>query len=215
MEIPFYIYFIALSLVVSVLSTVNNKTERPIYLRVFPYYLCITLVIESVGVYRWSHGFSTTTLYNFFGLFEFSFYFVILHEVIRSKRMKVVVKSFFLIYPLLFLINIMFIQVSGFASITYVLGCLLVSSICVYYFYELFESSHSVELIREPAFWLCTALLFFYCCTFPYFGLANFLIDFPEIIMNNIAVLLNLMNSLLYSLFTIAFLCRIRIRKFM
>ena len=214
MEIPFHIYLIGLSLTVSIAARLLQG-ESSLYLRVFPYYLCITLFIEILGVYRWWHRLSTTALYNFFGLFEFTFYFFMLHEIIQSTKAKRIVKGVMLIYPILFLLNVLFVQVNGFASITYVLGCLLVTCVCVFYFYELFQSDHPVVLIREPAFWFCTGLLFFYCCTFPYFALANFMIDFPEIIMNNIATLLNLMNSLLYSLFTIAFLCRIRIRKFM
>lgn len=213
MEIPVYILFIAISLVVSINNLRQN--QNPLYLKAFPYYLCVTLIIECVGVYRWSQKLSTTTLYNFFGLFEFMFYFFLLHEIIESVKFKRLIKYFLIFYPVLFFLNIFFYQVDGFASVTYSLGCLMVASICIYYFFELFQSHHSVVLIREPAFWVCAGLLFFYCCTFPYFSLANFMHNFPSIIMNNISALLNLMNSLLYSLFTIAFLCRIGIRKSM
>jgi hypothetical protein len=214
MEVPFHIYFIVLSLIVSVAGNLLSR-QTTMYLKVFPFYLSITLIIECVQTYRWWHGYSTTTLYNFFGLFEFMFYFFILHQIIQTKKVKRAVKALLILYPVLFSINIAFVQVNGFTSISYSFGCLMVASICVYYFFELFQSKYSVVLVREPAFWLCTALLFFYCCTFPYFALANFLVNFPEIIMDNFEVLLNLMNSLLYSLFTIAFLCRIRIGKSM
>jgi hypothetical protein len=214
MEMPLYIYFIAISLLTSILSYPKRRTAN-LYLKVFPFYLCITFIIECVGNYRWSHRLSTATLYSLFGVFEFAFYFFVLHQLIKGKTAKKIVRYVMVGYPILFLINILFVQTAGFHSITYSIGCLIVVSICIYYFFELFQATHSTNLLNEPPFWICTGLLFFYCCTFPYFALSNFLINFPDIIMDNISTLLNLMNCLLYSLFTIAFLCKIRIRKSM
>jgi hypothetical protein len=214
METPFYIPFIALSFLVSVFFNIQSR-EKLLYQKLFPFYLAITLTIESLAVSLWSNSENNIELYNYFGVFEFLFYFFVLHQVILSIKMKRFVAAVIFVYPLLFAINKIFFQTTGFHSITYSLGCLLVASICIFYFFELFQNHQSVNLTKEPAFWICTGILFFYCCTFPYFGLANFMHNFPAIIMNNFAALLNLMNSLLYSLFTIAFLCRIKIRKSM
>jgi hypothetical protein len=214
MDIPLYIYFIGLSFIASVISSIKEPKAK-LYLKVFPFYLCMTFIIECVGVYRWSNSLNTATLYSYFGVFEFVFYFFVLSHVLRGERSRNIVKMTMVGYPILFLINILFIQTAGFHSITYSLGCLLVVAMCMYYFFELFQSSHAVVLTKEPAFWICTGLLFFYCCTFPYFALTNFLSSFSSITLINMSSLLNLMNCLLYSLFTIAFLCRIRIRKSM
>ena len=214
MEVPLHIYFIFISLLTSVVINLQRRADA-FYLKIFPFYLCVTLIIESISNYMWLHSKSNVVLYNYFGLFAFLFYFLMLHEIIKSRKAKNIIKAIGVLYPILFVINICFFQRMGFASITYSLGCLLVAAICIYYFYELFQLPNSVDLAREPAFWCCVGLLFFYCCTFPFFGMANLMNDFPKIIMGNILVLLNLMNVLLYSLFTIAFLCRIRIRKFM
>jgi hypothetical protein len=96
---------------------------------------------------------------------------------------------------------------------TYALGCLLIAVICIYYFFELFQMSHSINLIRQPAFWICSGLLFFYCCSFPLYGLLNFLKKVPDFIRESIGVIILLLNVFLYSSFTIAFLCRIRGRN--
>jgi len=120
------------------------------------------------------------------------------------------------IYLLLVILNFLFIQkIAAFKSITYATGCLLIIAICIYYFYELFQLTHSVNLVRQPAFWICSGLLFYYSCSFPIFGLTNFVRSAPLIIFKNIGVIIFLLNVFLYSSFTIAFLCRLRTRKSM
>ena len=111
-------------------------------------------------------------------------------------------------------LNIFFLLKRGyFHSITYALGCLLIVAICIYYFYELFHYSRLLTLVQEPAFWICSGLLFFYSCSFPLFGLLNFVGDASRVIINNIDNILKLLNVMLYSIFTIAFLCRVRIGR--
>jgi hypothetical protein len=73
--------------------------------------------------------------------------------------------------------------------------------------------TQTVNLLRQPAFWICTGLLFFYTCSFPIYGLFNYLNRAPLIIKKNIGVIILLLNVLLYSSFTIAFLCRIRVKN--
>ena len=214
MDLPLYIYFIGLSFLASLFSNIK-QTAHKLYLKVFPFYLAITFSIESVGIYRWSNHLSTAKLYSYFSVFEFIFYFFVFYHEISGIKARKIIRYLTVGYPILFFINIFFYQTEGFHSITYSLGCLLVVSLCIYYFFELFQATHSLVLTREPAFWICTGLLFFYCCTFPFFALTNFLTSIPSIIMDNMSSLLNLMNCLLYSLFTIACLCRIRIRKSM
>jgi hypothetical protein len=53
--------------------------------------------------------------------------------------------------------------------------------------------------------------LFYYTCSFPIFGLLNFLSSNP--IGKNIQIIIILLNVFLYSSFTIAFLCRLRVRN--
>jgi hypothetical protein len=98
---------------------------------------------------------------------------------------------------------------------TYALGCLLTIFCCVYYFWELFQRPSSVNLGRQPAFWICSGLLFYYTCTFPLYGAINMLKLFPRVILSNLLYILVLLNILLYLSFTIAFLCRLRTKRSM
>jgi hypothetical protein len=136
----------------------------------------------------------------------------VVREIIRNARVKNIIFHTAWLYLLLGITNVLFIQkITSFNSITYALGCLIISVICFYYFFELFQQTYAVNLTRQPAFWICAGLLFFYTCSFPIYGLLNFLS--PDFITKNIQVFLLLLNVFLYSSFTIAFLCRIGVRN--
>jgi hypothetical protein len=192
--------------------TVYFQKDSRRYLRLFPILLIVTIIVEVAAIWLHKHKQSTSILYNLFSCFEFQFYMYILRQIIQSARVKKIIFYTACLYLSLGIANILFIQkITSFNSITYTLGCLLISVMCFYYFFELFQLPYSVNLIRQPTFWICAGLLFYNTCTFPIYGLVNFLS--PEFITKNIQVLLILLNVFLYSSFTIAFLCRIGVRN--
>jgi hypothetical protein len=211
--LPLYTYLIAFALLVS-FSIYIQPGKFPLYLKFFPPFLTITLVIEIRSFYMWNSGMQTYRLYNFFTLFEFCFYLFIISRIVNSFRVKKIITYTIIAYLILTMINISFFQKGTFHSITYSLGCLLIVTAAVYYFFELFQYPKSIRLTNEPSFWICSGLLFYYCCSFPFLGLASSLGSMPKILLNNVQTILNVINVLLYTLFTIAFLCRIKIRKY-
>jgi hypothetical protein len=211
MNIPGYLYFELFSLLASL--TLFFRREIPLYLKLFTPFLVITLIVEIIGWKVNERQENSSFLIYPFSVLEFGFYLYTLYNVIRTPGIKKVVLYALFIYPVLALTNIYFIQVNAFPSVTYSLGCLLIVGVCIYYFYELFHLPSSVNLVREPAFWICTGLLFYYICSFPLFGLYQLLYSASNIILQNISTILTVMNALLYTLFTVGFLCGIRKRK--
>ncbi|MBO9199232.1 MULTISPECIES: hypothetical protein [Niastella] len=189
------------------------QASVPKYLKAFPFFLLITLGVEFANKLFVKTDHSAALLYNTFTTFEIIFYLYIIRCCIYNLRIKTIILWIMVIYPVLVIINSAFFQVKTFHTSTYSFGCLLVVGACIYYFLELFQSTYSVNLAREPAFWVCSGLLFFYTCTFPLMGLWNHLHGLPSIILRNLFAVLQILNVLLYSLFSIAFLCRIRFRK--
>lgn len=118
------------------------------------------------------------------------------------------------LYLVVAIVNILFIQkIKTFHTTTYAFGCLLVVSFSIYYFLELFRIPRSGKLQYNPAFWICTGLLFFYCCGFPLYGLVNLWKSSWKLMVNNFTLITEILNIFLYSLFTIAFICA-RTRKY-
>ena len=212
--LPLYVYFIFISFLAS-LSVYLPSTISYRYLKLFPPFLLATILIESIGSYIGSLRKSNLTLYNFFTVFEFCFYMYVVSLIITSKKMKKTIMVVIMLYTLISVINIIFIQeMRKFHTVTYAFGCLLIVATCVYYFFELFKLPKSPKLKNNPAFWICSGILFFYCCSFPLFGLSNFLSDISKLIIKNIYKIVTILNIFLYTLFTIAFLCRLKIRKY-
>ncbi|OQP58503.1 hypothetical protein [Niastella populi] len=206
------------SLIIQILCLLASITlffqaSVPRYLKAFPFFMLITLVVEVTAWLLLQYKINVTLLYIVFTSFEFMFYLFIVAYSIYNLKVRKIILWLLAVYPVLVLLNRLFIQQRSFHTITYSIGCLLVVAACIFYFFELFQSTHSVNLIKEPAFWICSGLLFFYCCTFPLIGLWNYLHNLPGIILKNLNYILTFLNILLYSLFSIAFLCRLRYRR--
>jgi hypothetical protein len=181
------------------------------FLKFFPPFLFLTLVVELIG---FNLGQNNALLYNIFSTFEFCFYLVMINLIITRRSVKMIITVTTVIYALTALINIFFIQKPNvFHTTTYSLGCLVVVAFCIYYFFELFRLPTSVNLMNNPAFWICSGLLFFYCCSFPLYGFMSVWIKIP-LIVKNFKLIVAILNIFLYCLFMIAFLCRIRTRKY-
>jgi hypothetical protein len=215
--LPIYMYFIAINFLAS-LTVYFPFSKSYSYLRLFPPFLLVTIVIESYASYLSSIQKPNLWIYNFFTVLEFCFYLWVINLIISNVKIKSVIKVTLSVYTVIAVanvVNITFIQkVPKFHSVTYALGCLIIVAFCIYYFFELFRLPKSVKLKYNPAFWICSGLLFFYCCGFPLFGLTNFLSGISPLIIKNFHSIIIILNIFLYSLFTIAFLCRIKIRKY-
>ncbi|MET0242185.1 MAG: hypothetical protein ABW174_01900, partial [Flavitalea sp.] len=168
-----------ISFVVSVFNWINNDQVQA-YQKVFCVYLFVTVLVELVAAYLYTIRIASIPLYNYFGVLEFTFYFYMLYNLIETTRFRRIIKFIGFVYPVICILNIIEAPKDEFSSVTYAVGALLVAVMSMVYFYELFRSNKSVVLQREPAFWICSALLFFYCCTFPYYTLTNFRITLSE-----------------------------------
>lgn len=207
--LPVYYYFIVLSFLVSLMI---YTTPRFSYLKLFPPFLLTTLAVEYVGSYLNYKGVNNLYIYNFFSALEFSFYLILISLMVKSPRMKKGLVIASVAYAAVAFTNIIFIQgMKTLHTVTYSLGCLAIVAACFYYFYELFRQRNAIKLTRNPAFWICSGLLFFYCCGFPLYAFVNFWFRYKWMIQSFEDIVM-ILNIFLYSLFTIAFLCS-RTRK--
>ena len=191
------------------------RHKPPIFLRILTIALATNFVVDTIGTILVLRGKETNGIYNVYNLFTFEFYLVVLYFILKSSRAKKVLFNVLVGFPILWFINLFFIQgFEEFQSITYSLGCLLVVSFSIYYFFELFQRPTSVRLVLEPAFWITSSLLFYYCCIFPIAGFLNIVGNLSERTINIYQAVIVVINVFTYSLFLIAFLCLMKIRKY-
>lgn len=194
--------------------TIFFQSTSELYLKLFPFYFLFGIITESIGEYTAAHNRNNTILLNIYSVLEFAFYFFVLNQVIRNKRIKKIAIWVLCLYLLYSTLNF-FLVPSIFNSVAYSISCLFLVGFCIYYFVEIFQLPQTGSLWRQSSFWICTAILFSYCCTFPVFAFIVFFHEPPKIIMSNLAGIIRITNIFTYSLYTIAFLCRIKTSKSM
>ncbi len=180
-------------------------------LRTFPLFLFFIVVVELAGNYISAvlrHG--NAWLYNISTTLEFVFYAYIFRLQLKDPAFKKAASRFMIFYPMLVLLNLLFIQgFLRFHSYTMVVGSILIIIFCCFYFYELLQNPREGDLLRDPMFWISTGVLFFYLGDLSYNLLFNLLQEYAahtggklfQSINNNLILML-------YSCFIIAFLCR-------
>lgn len=214
MALSLYLTFIFIGIAILASLTVFFQPDANLYLKIFPYFLLISGTTRIVIGYLSFNMKDNIIVFNLLTTFEFCFYFFVLTQIIQNKKTKRNIFYFSLVYIAVALVNAVFIQkITNVLSISYSLGCLLIVAFSIAYFFELFELIVPINLLRQSSFWICSGLLFYFACSFPIFSPINLLRNAPEAIGKNLGIISNLLDVFLYSSFTIAFLCRIKIRK--
>jgi hypothetical protein len=213
MGITFYLNFSIILIALLASFSLYFQPSLEFYMKTFPFFMVITMSIGGLLSYLSIHAKSNGILYNLFAVFTICFYLFVIREIIHEKKVKKVIFWALVIYPILTICNIFLLQkITSLLSISISLGCLLIVAFCIYYFFELFQQAKAVNLTTQPSFWICSGLLFYYSCTFP-FNFINLLNKPSPAIVNNLVKLSNILDAFLYLSFTIAFLCRIKIRR--
>jgi hypothetical protein len=211
-------YFIPIASAIPFLASLTIFA-RPVaepYLKYFSIFLFVNFLLETATSYMAFYHINNIFLNNIDSLVVIPFDLYLLREILSSRKAKRVFLYSFFIYLVLAIVNILLVQTSGnFNTVTYCLGTFLIIAACIYYFWELFQQKSSVDLVRQPPFWICSGLLFYCTCTFPLFGLTDLLTRLPVVILQNLYSILIVINICLYLSFTIAFLCRLKIKRSM
>ena len=192
------------------LTVYFRKQSAYSYLYFFPPILLISLGVEFIGFYLSSRAKPNIPLYNFFSVFWVCYYLFIISRMIINKNVKRIIWVTIGLYFIVVVFQLLFIhgiKSLVFNAIPHSVGFLIIVIFCIYYFYELFRMPKYVNLKNNPAFWICSGLLFFCACGFPLWGFLNVWGKFP-LVVNNFATIITILNLFLYSLFTVGFLWR-------
>jgi hypothetical protein len=193
--------------------SVYIQKPNPLYLSVFPLYFLSGLIEGMVVEYLAKHGRYNTSIANLWGILEFCFYFFVLRELIVNIKIRKLILFIIFLFPVFSLGNLYFQKQVGFNPVNFTIGSLVTVSFCIYYFVELFQRADTQSLARLPAFWTITAVLFSIVLSFPTFALISFMKKTQLLSYKNLIAIFYIINIVTSILYSIGFLCRIRIRK--
>ena len=208
------IYYITAFIVLVLSLFLFFKRQVPLYLLAFSPFIAIDTSISLLTTYLASKSIHTIPIVNALTTFEFCFYIWVCRSIINNAFVKRMCLVTLIAFPIAVVFNIFFLQgINNFHTLTYSIGSLILISLSIYYFFELFQTQHAIRLAKEPGFWIASGLLFYYSVSFPLYVSINLMKSFPVTLGNVIGIICSLMNFILYSLFCIAILCKIQIRK--
>ena len=212
---PYYLIVIIISFIGSLICLSNNE-NRVAPLLFFPVFLCLSVLVEYYGTILAEKNVNTQALYNFFTVFEFVFYLVFFYFIFPASGTKRATLVVAVLYFVIAALNIFLYQgIDSFHTYTYMLGSLIIVTFSILYFNLLFRRPDSGRLTVNPYFWIVTGLMFFETCTFTFYGLNNFIASTMRQYNWVLRFVSDFLNVSLYTLFTIGFLCKINIRKFL
>ncbi len=192
------------------------QKDPPRYLNSFIIYILITIIVEVIAWWYSIHSKRNLIFYNFYAIINFTYLIFLLRSFMTNARMINIMGVLIVVYPVLSLINLFLIQGlnTAFNTYTFLSGCIIVVTASICYFYERIKYPGPHSLLKEPAFWVSTGLLFFYTCSPPLTGVLNAISLMPFYNYKTLYFINLMVNIILYLLFSISFICNLIFRRY-
>lgn len=215
-SVIYLIYLVPLSLS-AMFSLKSFRLNWPRPYKFFSIFLLFTLAIEIFAV-TWkiflfkalgnNYSDSNLWIYNIYLIPEYMFYFLLYYSFLKTKIVKKAFVLLCLSYLCFAICNLFWIQsLYNLNSYTIISGNILVILMSLNYFNQSLNDRGLKRQTSNPLFWISTGAFIFFSGSLPYFIFMNYLIK------NNIAMaialfnILLILNTFMYSLYLIAFLC--------
>lgn len=190
----------------------KKKGEK--HLKILSVLLGISVATEIYAIFLFQDlGYvSNNPVYNVYMLIAFQmiawYYRVILTRPFIIKT----INFFLIIFPFIWIGTQLYIfNWNNWNSYVAIAGSVFTVMAAVFQYYELFNAEKLVHLSSSAEFWIATAMLLFYAANLPYLGTLNFISKhFDKKIGNNLNIILQILNILMYSLFTYSYVCKFR-----
>jgi hypothetical protein len=206
--ILFNIYLSALlSASVTGVVSVGFHNEGPVYIKVLPWFVLLTFVVEVFAYFYAGITGSNQNIFNVFLIIQHLFYSFVLCQMIRSQTVRKRILYVVCVYSVMAVTLVFFIQgINYYNSIVYFVGGVMLSFFSGYFLYELFRVPGKENLLKRPSFWIACGILLYNSCTIPLVIPWPVLMHCTPFELKILHILLTLVYFTSYSLFTVAFI---------
>lgn len=209
----FYIYIAILFLSFIASLNIYAQSARPIYLKLFPVFLLLTLTVEIASYTIAQRGDDNSFIYHLFFPLEFTFYLFVAYNLLSSSRLKTAIVISAFIYLIAIVVYYSIATVEKFPTLAYCGGACLVILFYVFYLFEIVKLPIHLTPKREEGFWIFVGVLLYYSATLPIWICIRFMDSFSNNTLNYFSTLLMIMNYTLYVSFIVAFMCKSLFKK--
>jgi hypothetical protein len=184
------------------------------YLRLFPLLLFVIVSVEIYETFFKPAAHSVNALiYNYQVPLQYAIYLIILYYTLDRSRWRKFILPLLAVFVVITILSGIFLTPDDhFNVLSYCFGSVAIITGIMIKFYEMLKNPTEFDFLRKPFFYMLFAFLLFNVGTLPYFAMANWLY-FVKGYKDTVIILANVMsvlNYILYSTYTIAFLWMIR-----
>lgn len=215
-----------LILLTSSISTIilSYKYNFPHHLKIFACLTGVTFISELSSYLATLYIHNNWRILNFFVLIEtiwhlYFFYCIISVQIIKKNiPVLMILYSFFWIATNIFVVNFFNGGSPVWNSYIIIAESVATVGLSCFYFFQLIEVDSVIEIHKSPEFWIVLAMLVYYTCQIPYFGVFNLIIKhkltIKQIGFGNLRTLMIVLNDLMYATFIYAYICQLRLLKY-
>ncbi|RPH33437.1 MAG: hypothetical protein EHM93_04845 [Bacteroidales bacterium] len=204
-----YLILLFISLILSIFC---YKKDRALYL--FPFLLSAAF-LSDIGATILKHFHANYFfLYHIYLPIEYSllaYYFYLTIRNVWAKRIVLYSIPIFIVFSIMFSLEVVII--SKYPNFQTNIECLLLvvwATIAIF----TIEVKEDVSILSLPVFWICVAILIYQCGIFTFTGMFNYLLKSKSDLFERLRSYHIVFNCILYTLYSIAFICSHRTKKY-
>ncbi|HEY5773077.1 MAG TPA: hypothetical protein VIS75_10630 [Chitinophagaceae bacterium] len=203
-------YPVIFSWAASIVALISFRRWMPLHYKLLLVFVFLYAFADTAGAIIGSYYGTNHFFFNIVWGIQYMIIAYFYYHTLQSRTIRKIILGFFALFPLFFIINACWIQ--GFYKLhTYsiAIGGSFMLLFVIAYIWQVYTSTETQSIFRDPVFWFSLAWLFYYGLTAPYLGMLNYLLtNFPDFAYDYYVRVVDFSDCLRNSLLIIGFLCK-------
>ena len=147
-------------------------------------------------------------------IFHFVFLSLFINNVIGTKKRSRIIVVLFIVFFISILFCILTSNIAKPQSNAFAFSNLGLVIFCLLYYLQLFDSVPTVNLIKEPSFWIITGVFFCMCATIPVLAIRHYMLEkISASLYKSIEIVIPFSYGVMHLFFIKAYLCTAKLSK--